>query len=340
MVIRLNTGEAQREAMTVLVYVDYVPATRQPRQESLAIIDIARDIASKLGKEIEGVVINSVVVATKLRDMKMLPKVYNIRLKNIPEGTYIPTLFGEALVEFCKKKNIDVLLFPATQRCREIAPYVAARLDTGLVADVSDLYVDEKGEIIAVKPSFGENILAHIYIPDRKPKMFTVRASLKKKISSTYEACELVHEEVSIQDHSSIEYVKSAQVYDPDIEMLPERHDIVIGVGAGLSRDSIELVKAIAKKMGIGVGATKKITDRGILSSKFLIGESGKIIRPRVYIALGISGAPQHMTGIKDYELLIAVNIDERAPIVNYSTHFYKSDANELVRKIAELVLR
>ncbi|NPA70538.1 MAG: electron transfer flavoprotein subunit alpha/FixB family protein [Crenarchaeota archaeon] len=326
--------------MTVLVYIDYVPATRQPRQESLAIIDVARDIAQKLGVDVEGVVVNSVVVATKLRDMKILPKIYNIRLKNVPEGTYTPTLFGEALVEFCKRRNVEVFLFPATQRCREIAPYVAAKLDTGLVADVSELYVDEKKEVIAVKPSFGENILAHIYIPDRKPKMFTVRASLRKRTITTYDTCELIHEEVTVQEHYGIEYVKSGQVYDPDIEILPERHDIVIGVGAGLSKDSIELVKAIAKKLGIGVGATKKITDRGILSSKFLIGESGKIIRPRVYIALGISGAPQHMTGVKDYELLIAVNIDERAPIVNYSTHFYKSDANELVRKIAELVLR
>ncbi len=339
MVIRFNTGEDQREAMTVLVYIDYVPATRQPRQESIAIVDVAREIAQKLGSDVEGVVVNSVVVATKLRDMKILPKVYNIRLRNIPEGTYTPILFGEALVEFCKKRNVEVFLFPATQRCREIAPYVAAKLDTGLVADVSELYVDEKREVIAVKPSFGENILAHIYIPDRKPKMFTVRASLRKKPSSIYETCELVHEELTVQDHS-IEYVKSGQVYDPDIEILPERHEVVIGVGAGLSKDSIELVKAIAKKLGIGVGATKKITDRGILSSKFLIGESGKIIRPRLYIALGISGAPQHMTGIKDYELLVAVNIDDKAPIVNYSTHFYKSDANELVRKIAELVLR
>ncbi|NPA24038.1 MAG: electron transfer flavoprotein subunit alpha/FixB family protein [Crenarchaeota archaeon] len=326
--------------MSVLVYIDYVPATRQPRQESITIVDVAREIASKLGTDVEGVLVNSVVVATKMRDMKILPRIYNIRLKNVPEGTYIPTLFGDALVEFCKKRNIEVLLFPATQRCREIAPYVAAKLDTGLVADVAELYVDERKEVIAVKPSFGENILAHIYIPDRKPKMFTVRASARKTPPPQYEQCELVHEEVSVPDSGKIEYVKSGQVYDPDIDILPERHDIVIGVGAGLSKESIDLIKAIAKKLGIGVGATKKITDKGILSTKFLIGESGKIIRPRIYVALGISGAPQHMTGVKDYEMLIAVNVDDRAPILNYSTHFYKSDANELVRKIAELVLR
>ncbi len=327
--------------MTVLVYIDYIPASRQPRLESLAVVDIAREIGSKLGTDVEGVVVNSVIVATKIRDMKILSRVYNIRLRNVPEGIYTPTLFGDALTEFCKNRKVEVFLLPATQRCREIAPYVAAKLETGLVADVSELYVDEKGEVIAVKPSFGENILAHIYIPDRRPKMFTVRAVGRKKVSSqVYESCELIHEEIQVPDHGKIEYVKSGQVYDPDIEILPERHDIVIGVGAGLSKDSIELVKALAKKLGIGVGATKKITDRGFLSSKFLIGESGKIIRPRMYIALGISGAPQHMTGVKDYETLIAVNIDDKAPIVGYSTHFYKSDANELIRRIAELVLR
>jgi len=279
------------------------------------------------------------MVTSKIRDLKIFKRIYNVRIKNIPEGIYSPTLFGEALYRFCKSRSdITTILFPATLRCREIAPYVAAKLETGLVADVSEIYVDDRGEIVAVKPSFGENILAHIYIPDRKPKMFTVRASAKT-IRELYDTCEVVHEELDIHVEN-IEYVKSSQIYDPDSDIMPEKHKIVIGVGAGVNRDLIDTLKAIARKLGIGIAATKKVTDRGLLSTKFLIGESGKIIRPRLYIALGISGAPQHMTGIKDCNTIIAVNIDENAPISKYCTYLVKCDVNTLIKKIADIVLR
>ncbi len=329
--------------MTILVYIDYIPQNRQPRTESIALSEIAHKLGSELNENVEAVVINSVVVSSKIRDYKIFSRIYNIRIKNVPEGIYNPVVFSEALYRFCKSRSdISIILFPATLRCREIAPYVAAKLETGLVADISELYVDEKKEVIAVKPSFGENVLAHIYIPDRKPKMFTVRTSMRKIKTEYYSSSEIVHEEVDVPSEilQCIEYVKSSQMYDPDSDLLPEKHDIVIGVGAGVNRELIDTVKAIARKLNVGIAATKKVTDRGLLSTKFLVGESGKIIRPRIYIALGISGAPQHMTGIKDCEMLVSVNIDEKAPIVKYSTYLIKCDVNELIRKLADLVLK
>ncbi|GEM_PF-324668 len=325
--------------MTILVYVDYIPDTREVKLgETCWLANVAEKIAEKLGYEVWGLVVNSATVTLRIQEAKIFRRVIHVRIRGAAEGTYVPPLFAEAIVEICRKYNPEVLLFPATYRCREIAPFVAARLETGIVADISEIYVDDKGEIVSVKPSFGENILAHITIPGKKPKIFTMRCPARATVQKRVESCEVVNEEF-IARAVGMRYVKSTRIEDPDADILPEKADIIIGVGAGVRPDVIELARSVAKKLKIGLGATKRVTDRGLLPYKFLLGDSGKIARPRVYVAFGISGAPQHMSGVKSSEVIIAVNIDENAPIRNYADYFIKQDANEVLRKLAELVL-
>jgi len=323
--------------MTVLIYVDYDVDRKTVRRESLSIAQIGAELAQRLNTALEGVVVNSPAVTSQVANLGIFRKIYDVRIDGLREGVYDPTIYAAALAELCKVKDIDVLLFPATYRSREIAPYVAAKLETGIVADVSKLYVDERGEVISVKPSFGENILAHISIPGRKPKIFTVRAYLAETPQGDLKT-EIETLTFKITE-PRLTRTRSVYIEDPDSSILPEKHSIVIGVGAGLHPESIKLLRELARRLNIGLAATKKVTDRGILPDKFLVGESGKIIRPRLYIALGISGAPQHMTGVRESKIIIAVNISERAPIVRQCDYFVKADANELIRLLAHRVL-
>ncbi len=325
--------------MPIIVYVDYVPDTRDIKVSEVAYLsELAHKLAERLGTEVWGLIVNSMTVTLRVQEYKIFKRLISVRIRGLAEGTYVPTTFAEAIVEICRKYNPEVLLFPATYRCREIAPFVAAKLETGIVADVSEIYVDDKGEVVSVKPSFGENVLAHITIPNKTPKIFTVRAPSQMQLSKRYDACEVVNEEF-VHRTANIKYVKTVKIEDPDSDILPERANVVIGVGAGVRPDVVELVKTIAKRLRIGIGATKRITDRGVLPYKFLLGDSGKIIRARLYIAFGISGAPQHMSGVKACDTVVAVNIDEKAPIRAYADYFIKLDANDVLRKLAELVL-
>ncbi len=324
--------------MSVLVYIDYDIDRKLVRRESLSLIHVAQSLTESLRVSLEGLVVNSPRVAKQVADLGLFTRIYDVQIENLREGVYDPVTYAEAVTEVCRARDVAVLLFPTTLRSREIAPYVAARLSTGIVADVSNLYVDEKGEVISVKPSFGENVLAHISIPGRRPKIFTVRTYLTE-VTKGDKRTEIESIVLKRTDSPRMTRTRSVNIEDPDTAILPERSTVVIGVGAGVLPENIKLLREVARRMGIGLAATKKVTDRGLLPDKFLVGESGKLIRPRLYIALGISGAPQHMTGVKESKIIVAVNISEKAPIVKQCDYFVRADANELIRLLVERVL-
>ncbi len=323
--------------MTILVYLDYDVDRKVVRKESLSLARVGLELSQRLNTSLEGVVVNCSAVVKQVASLGIFSKIYDVKIEGLGEGVYDPLVYANALVELCARHTVEVLLFPSTLKSREIAPYVAAKLETGIVADVSKLYVDEKGEVISVKPSFGENILAHISIPGRKPKIFTVRTYLEE-VPQGRDKTHIETLVISLKQTPLLR-TRSVTVEDPDTAILPERSDIVIGIGAGVLPENVKLLKEIARRLKVSIAATKKVTDRGILPDKFLVGESGKLIRPKLYIALGISGAPQHMTGVKESKIIVAVNITDKAPIARQCDYFIRADANEVIRLLAQRIL-
>lgn len=210
-------------------------------------------------------------------------------------------------------------LFPASDQGRDLAPRLATLLETGLTADCTELSFDPKTHLLVqTRPAFSGDLMASIVCPFHRPMMATIRPHSfpvktidrgTKPFSMTRIQKTITMENVSIPEILSTESKQS-------LYPLIEEKSIVIGVGRGIgSKENIELVYEFAKSVNAGIACSRPIVDKGWLPVELQVGMSGKSIAPKIYIALGISGSVQHLTGIKGAELIIAVNKDEDAPI-------------------------
>ena len=250
---------------------------------------------------------------------------------------YVPKLYVETICQVCLKYLPEILIFSSSRRCKEIAPYVAAKLKTGIIADCIDFELDKDNSLVAVKSGFGENMIVKIKIPERRPQIITVKSSFTCSERKTNRKVHIIYENF-VPDIKDIELINSKKIESNDDMPSLEACDVVIGIGRGVYKNDLEMIKRLALKLKGTLGATKKITDLGWISPSRLIGESGKIIRPKLYIAIGISGAPQHIVGVRSAKTIIAINIDENAPIFKHSDYGVVGDYREIIPKLLKLL--
>ncbi len=232
----------------------------------------------------------------------------------------------------------DIVLSPATTFGRTLMPALSATFRTGLTADCTDLFVDDDGEFVQVRPAIGGNVMAHIVIPDRKPKMATVRPGsfdLPKKRGRKENA---KIEKLEFPDEyfeSSIELLKFEKRVGVDLK----KADVIVTVGKGLrKKENVKLAQKLAELVNGAVGATRAVVDAKWLSHDHQIGLSGKTVSPEVYLAFGVSGAVQHVAGMQSSKIVIAVNKDRYAPIFKVSDIGIVADAKmtleEIIRRL------
>jgi len=244
-----------------------------------------------------------------------------------------PVAHSEAYASIISEASPDVVLFSATNEGRTIAPRIAAKLRTGLTADCTDLYFDEKGNFVQVRPAYAGNVYAHI-LSRTKPAMSTVRPGVfepaKKQPGRRGETILLPRDRCP---HKRVGVISSSK---KSIQQLGTSK-VVLVVGRGVKRrEDLEKIKALAQAIGASLGATRPLVDMGWMPKEAQVGYSGNVIRPKVYIGLGVSGSPMHIIGMKDSEIVIAVNNDPEAPIFKYSDYAIVGDLYEFV----DLMLR
>ena len=246
-----------------------------------------------------------------------------------------PILYKHNLVNLIKEEKPEIFLIGATQLGRSLAPRVAAALNTGLTADCIDLKVDEKGELIQIRPAFTGNILAYIKTKTR-PVMTTVRYKVfKARERDPNRKGKIIEKEVEILEDTG---TKIIQKVPREVVNISDAEVIVAG-GRGLKRpNDLKMLEELANLLGGVVGASRPLVDEGWISKDHQVGFSGNIVKPKLYMAIGISGSPQHLAGMKDSEIIVAINIDPSAPIFSVADYGIVGDHYEIVPKLIEKI--
>ena len=228
--------------------------------------------------------------------------------------TYSSDEYAAALAQLCEKYSPEAVFIGATPNGKDLAPRVAAKLNTGCAADAVGVKLGDDGKIVFTCPVFGGNILADIVI-DTRPQMGTIRGGVFKKAEVSDASANVVKETVTLKDGDV--KTKIADVVKEISESVNlEDAEVIVAGGRGMgSPENFALVKELADLLGGVVGATRAPIESGWISKAHQIGQSGKIVAPKLYIACGISGATQHVTGMVGSDYIVAINKDEDAPI-------------------------
>lgn len=239
--------------------------------------------------------------------------------------------YAKALCELVQSHRPQVLLIGATRNGRDLSGMVATNIGTGLTADCTSLDIDtETGLMLQIRPTWGGRQLATIMTPKHKPQMSTVRPGVFPKPTKRHGSAEIT----KVQMNFTEEEIPTKILAFDWIERsnLLQESDIVVAGGRGLaSQKSFQLVRDLASALGGAVGASRKAVESGLADKESQVGQTGKTIRPKLYVAIGISGSIQHLVGIEGAESVIALNLDPEAPIFNSCSYGVIGDATKIV---------
>ena len=247
--------------------------------------------------------------------------------------TYSTDAFSKAMIQLIEKHKPDAMIIGATGNGRDLGPKVACHIKTGLTADCTGLGLNEDGENIAwTRPTFGGNLMATIICPDSRPQMGTVRPGVFRK--GRYDAARtgpILREEI----HIAPEDIRTRIVYQADALSLAldlADAEIIVAGGRGMgSQENFRILKELADELGAYLACSRAVVDAGWLDHTYQVGQSGKTVAPKIYFAVGISGAIQHLAGISGAETVIAINKDPEAPIFDIADYCIVGDLNEVV---------
>lgn len=274
-------------------------------------------------------------------------------------AVYTTDAYTKVLCDLVNEYKPEALLMGATNIGRDLGPRCAARLHTGLTADATHLDVDTKEYIEFLRksstldvenvnldendrnlkmtrPAFGGHMMATIICPRFRPQMSTVRPGVMKKAEfdqAKADACQIIKPAFSItKEDIHVKVLSVEKAAKKMVDLIGA--NVVVSVGRGISKnveEGIKLAEKLADALGGVVGASRAVVDAGWISSDHQVGQTGKTVHPKIYVALGISGAIQHVAGMEDSELIIAVNKNESAPIFGVADYGIVGDLFKVV---------
>lgn len=249
--------------------------------------------------------------------------------------------YSQLLIRLIEQYKPEIVLAGATAIGRSFVPRVAGRIKTGLTADCTQLEIDkETGNLMQIRPAFGGNIMATILCPNYRPQMATVRPRVMKRGEyDANRAGEVIP--VATDGLSSRTKVVTSVCEDGTCKINLQDAEIIVSGGRGLGdAKGFELIRELAELVGGVVGSSRAAVDEGWIPYRHQVGQTGKTVCPKIYIACGISGAVQHIVGMSSSDIIIAINKNPDAPIFNVATYGIVGDLYEvlpiLIRKIKE----
>ena len=249
--------------------------------------------------------------------------------------------YAEVLSKLIEEHKPSIVLSGATPIGRSFIPRVAARLRTGLTADCTTLEIDkETKNLIQIRPAFGGNIMAAILCPDYRPQMATVRPRVMKK-GKYNESAEGEIVNVQVDGLTSRTKVIDTVKEVSDVVVNLHEADVIVAGGRGVGNsEGFKLLEELAGVLEGAVGASRAAIDEGWIAYSHQVGQTGKTVCPKLYIACGISGAVQHLVGMQSSDIIIAINKNPEAPIFDVATYGLVGDLYEilplLIKKIKE----
>lgn len=253
---------------------------------------------------------------------------------------YSTDLYTDALCQLDKKYSPRALMIPATVNGRDLAPRVSARLLTGLCADCTGIEMDEDGVVAWSRPALGGNIYATIIGDEKMPQMGSIRPkvfdALEPDASRTGEVIPFAVEGEKV---SRVEIIKKTPLTAGN-SLKIEDAEVLVSGGRGIgSAEKLALLQELADLFeNSTVCGSRAVVDEGWLAHSHQVGQSGKTVKPKLYIACGISGAVQHLAGMKESSCVVAINKDEMAPIFDYSSVGVVGDLNEILPRLIKKI--
>lgn len=312
-------------------------------EASLQMLTPAKDIASKLQTWIEGVLVGGdrEVLEKAAREM-IYHGADKVRILYHPDlAEYSAERYALLLSREAMKVKPEVIFVAATLRGRELGPYVANTLRAGITADCTNFDVDMKtGDVVMIRPPFGAIMLAHIKTPTRRPQMGTARPNVfpvpPRDENRTGEITWIDLPDVPPKRTELLSVEKI-----PQTEIPIEKADYIVSGGRGVATPEMwSLLEELAKEMGAVVAGSRKAVDMGFIPHEKQVGQTGKTVKPKLYIAVGISGAAQHTFGIREAGTVVAINMDPDAPIFKAADYGIVGDAKEILPLLLEEIRR
>lgn len=302
----------------------------KPKAVGFELLSPGRDIADKRGCSLVAVVIGNGVEKTAKQAIAYGAD--QVLLLDAPEyNIYNTDVFGEAMVGLIEKYQPEGILIGATNNGRDLGPCVSCRIKTGLTADCTAIDLDgESGNIAWTRPAFGGNLMATILCPNTRPQMGTVRPGVfKKPVADESRTGEIIREQMKIPENR-VELIKRVREVAESVNL--DEAEIIVSGGNGVgSAENFSYIKALADTLGGAVGASRAAVDNGWISHAHQVGQTGKTVAPKLYIACGISGAIQHIAGMSGSDTIIAVNKDPDAPIFSVADYGIVGDLFEVL---------
>lgn len=236
---------------------------------------------------------------------------------------YTTDAYAKALTDLVKKYGPTSMMIGATNNGRDLGPRVACQLETGLTADCTSIGIDEEtGKVAWTRPAFGGNLMATILCPDHYPQIGTVRPGVFKKSNEIEKKAEIIKEDIHITEDlirtQILEIINDLDEENIDLE----NADIIVSGGRGVGGpEGFETIRLLAKALDATVGASRAAVDAGWIPHAHQVGQTGKTVSPKLYIACGISGAIQHQAGMSGSKCIVAVNKDPDAPIFDIADY-------------------
>lgn len=239
--------------------------------------------------------------------------------------------YTELFTLLCRKYNPSAVFVGGTINGRDFAPRFACRLPTGCTSDATQLvYNPDSGDIEFVEPAVGGKMMAVITVPVMRPQVGTLRPGTFKYEPQGKRPCETIEEHIAFDPALIRTKVLGYKADDFDESLMIADADVIVCIGNGVKIDSLPRYRRLAELLGGKIACTRPVFDRGILPYPLVIGQSGQVVKPKVYIAFGVSGAVNHVTGIKDSGMILAVNRDPDAAIFNYCDYGFVGDMDEV----------
>ena len=320
--------------MSKNVYVVAEQRDGKVMKVSYELIGKARDLADALGQDVVAVLMGS-NIAEAAGELAKAGADKVIYVDDAMLAEYVTEPYAKALTAVIKANDPEIVLFGASSIGRDLAPRVSARIHTGLTADCTKLEINEETKLLEMtRPAFGGNIMATILCANHRPQMATVRPGVMQAL----EACDKVAtiEKFDVEFTAAdmnVEIVEVVKTEKKAVDITEAKILVSGGRGVG-GPEGFEPLKDLAKALGGEVAASRAAVDSGWIDRDRQVGQTGKTVRPDLYVACGISGAIQHAAGMEESELIVAINKEESAPIFGICDLGIVGDLNKIVPKL------
>ncbi|MCL2043572.1 MAG: electron transfer flavoprotein subunit alpha/FixB family protein [Treponema sp.] len=324
---------------SVMVYIQQNDG--KAAEVSLELVSKARELADRLKVEVSAALFGANVAGEVSRIASMgADTVYLVEDPRLKHYTPIP--FTKLMIQAVNECKPQIALYGATTEGRDIAPRVASQLKVGLTADCTDLQIgdhEQKGTeykdiLYQIRPAFGGNIIATIVCPEKKPQMATVREGVMRMAEpDPSRKAQTIKLPVKLGADDFMTEIIERVMEEKSVNLKGAQIIVTGGMGVG-SKDNFALIRELAHTLGGEVGASRAAVDQGFIGHEHQVGQTGTTVRPKLYIACGVSGAIQHRAGMDESSRIIAINNDPEAPIFGIAHYGIVGDLNDVIPKM------